>query len=408
MPLSIKIVHTADLHLGATLLETPFLNWEKRKARVDDFLSNLKRIRDFAIREKVDYLIISGDIFHNLRPSGYVLSAFAETISTLGENKVKTVAVAGNHDQPKTKTYTKTYLEALKQAKPPNFFFFRKSGYVTLENRERNRKVKFIALPYVSPVEFRDEREYRKTIEERVKQYLEKGEADYVVVVAHFLVEGARPGAEQKIMFMKDVKLNRGIFEKADVDYVAMGHIHACQKLSEKTVYPGSVERIDFSEEKEEKGFISLTEQNGELALKFQKLNCRPMLTLPSKGEGSYFQLHNSINPSKALIQTMSRRKVTEGSIVRLKCLLGPGQMLNLREINKAMTEKNIFYWFIKREYLSPEKLESSPEPEKIEVTFEDYVKKTLSGKANPEVIELVIKKGKEIIDKVRHVGDEL
>lgn len=99
--MGLKMVHTGDIHLGA-VIRGMTSGTEVYKRRIMDFLENLKRIAEFSVKNECDFLLISGDIFHSLHPSAFILDEFAKILRFVSNKGVKVVAIPGNHDMPKT------------------------------------------------------------------------------------------------------------------------------------------------------------------------------------------------------------------------------------------------------------------------------------------------------------------
>ena len=100
---------------------------------------------------------------------------------------------------------------------------------------------------YISSVE----QSIRRLLSEPVESY------DYTVAVGHFYLEGAII-REHTPSYIGDIPLPLRLFNGFDASM--MGHIHRHQFLTGKIVYAGSIERIDFGEEGEEKGFVYFEE----------------------------------------------------------------------------------------------------------------------------------------------------
>ena len=103
------------------------------------------------------------------------------------------------------------------------------------------------------------------------------------IVSAHMMVDRARAGAEQELMVGYSMTFPVDLFIDERVDYVALGHVHGHQVLrpsSPAIVYAGSIERVDFGEETEDKGFISIQLERGRAEFQFHSIQPRPFVTV--------------------------------------------------------------------------------------------------------------------------------
>ena len=86
-----RFLHTSDLHVGRTI---------RNRSRIDEHRSVLEEIKDIAIAEQVDALLITGDLFHDKRPSLEAQELLAEWLAECARQDTPVVAIAGNHDDP--------------------------------------------------------------------------------------------------------------------------------------------------------------------------------------------------------------------------------------------------------------------------------------------------------------------
>jgi DNA repair protein SbcD/Mre11 len=98
-------------------------------------------------------------------------------------------------------------------------------------------------------------------ISELIEGWLEECDPSLpVVLTAHASIEGAKYGGERLVMLGNDLVLSGSLVKNPKFNYVAMGHIHKPQDVNEgnqpPVVYPGSIERVDFGEAKEERFFV--------------------------------------------------------------------------------------------------------------------------------------------------------
>ena len=92
-----KIIHFADLHLGVE--NYGHINPESGlSSRLEDFLRSLDELVDYALAEKVDLVLFSGDAYKTREPSQTQQREFAKRIRRLSEGGVPLFLVIGNHD----------------------------------------------------------------------------------------------------------------------------------------------------------------------------------------------------------------------------------------------------------------------------------------------------------------------
>jgi exonuclease SbcD len=159
--------------------------------------------------------------------------------------------------------------------------------------------VQIITIPWVSRHQLmtREEtagmslQDVLDAIEERVttavKHLVETADPDIpLILAAHANVQGAVYGSERTVMLGHELILSGSLVNDRRLDYVALGHIHRHQRLSAKEahppiVYPGSIERIDFGEAKEPKGFVLAEVSKGKTEWEFVRLSTRRFLSFP-------------------------------------------------------------------------------------------------------------------------------
>src|SRR5205823_2381761 len=106
------------------------------------------------------------------------------------------------------------------------------------------------------------------------------------VLTGHFTVMGSVPGSERNVMVGRDFAIPLGELSDPVWDYVALGHVHKHQNLTAghrgmpPVVYSGSMERIDFGEEADEKGFCWVELERGTTSWQFVPVRARPFVTL--------------------------------------------------------------------------------------------------------------------------------
>jgi len=145
------------------------------------------------------------------------------------------------------------------------------------------------------------------------------------VLMSHFSLMGAVPGSEKAIMLGREVTLPAGFFARPELDYVALGHIHKHQILYEKppVVYCGSIDRVDFNEEREDKGFVEVSLKKGDASYEFIKLDTRPFRTFYVDATGG--------QPFEEVVKAIED-EVLDDAIVKIRVKLKSHDISNLRE----------------------------------------------------------------------------
>lgn len=397
----LKIIHTADFHLGATLREKPVGISLRRE---EDFIKQMWEIGNETLKMNADFLIIAGDIFHHIPPSGRVFSEFASFLNKITENGTYVITPAGNHDIPRGEDL-KSHLTGVHELKSDKFIFIER-GFKELEitGRRSGKKIAFLLIPYIhksikldvldgASYDARDfSRIVSRLIDERIRKFIESHpSADYRIVAAHCLIEGATLGSERRITAIDDICINRGVFNKPELDYVALGHIHRYQRITDKIIYAGSIEKVDFGEEGESKFFIVVDEEGDELKAREVELECRPMVTVPR--DKKYFDLRGLSNPTEHLISMLLNCGVDfKDAIVRVNTLITPDQAILIYEdkVERFLRERKAFHSFIDlvSEDIEYEAVEETAE--KFEEVLRKYVEELgIRKRLNREDIDL-------------------
>jgi exonuclease SbcD len=103
-------------------------------------------------------------------------------------------------------------------------------------------------------------------------------------------VQGAVYGSERSVMLGQELVLPRSLLKNVAFDYVALGHIHRYQQLEEQPpiIYSGGLDRVDFGEESEAKGFVVAQVERGQAQYQFRELaSTRRFVTIEVQADGA-------------------------------------------------------------------------------------------------------------------------
>ncbi len=344
-----KVLHFADLHLGVENYSGGIdpetgLSW-----RLHDFLSTFDEVVEYALSEKVELVLFCGDAYKSREPSQTQQREFARRIWKLASGGIPVFLLIGNHDQPSA-FWRATSIEIFDTLAIENVTVASKAGTYRIDTK--SGPLQIVALPWAkrSGLLSREETknltldEVNERIAERLTQYLKAAVEALdpelpAILAAHVLVHGAQMGSERGMMMGRDYTLLPSVVADPAFDYVALGHIHRRQVLSQSppVVYSGSLERIDFSEEGDEKGFyIVEIEQGAErrTSFEFHSVKARPFLTIKVDISAQ------EPDPTAAVLRAIARHRIKD-SIVRLQVQIPEGLegMLQEGEIRRALKD---------------------------------------------------------------------
>ncbi|WP_086349131.1 exonuclease SbcCD subunit D [Candidatus Enterococcus clewellii] len=259
-----RFLHTADWHIGKKLHGYSLL---------EDQLHVFDQMIQLAKQEKVDGIIIAGDLYDRSVPSVDAVERFNQMIIKLNlEEKFPVFAISGNHDSA----------IRLETGGP----WFRQSEFHLHTRLEQAfhpvefGEVQLFLLPYFEPSDARiyfDNKEEIRTIEQAMTVVIEEIKKQFKpemahVLVSHFFAAGsAKSDSETKLTVGGLDTVPLDLLE--DFDYVALGHLHNKDALiSDSIRYSGSPLKFSLSERKQEKGVWIVDVEEKKVDLSFHPL----------------------------------------------------------------------------------------------------------------------------------------
>lgn len=261
-----KIIHTGDWHIGKVVNDF---------SMIEDQRFYLEKLVELIKEEKPDVFIIAGDIYDRSVPPAEAVELLDNILNKIIiELGIPVLAISGNHDSPERLSFGSKllmdkglYIEGLSQKE------IRK---VTL--RDEHGNINFYLLPFVDPAKIRlahnndDIKTYNdgmKFLMDNLKNNINSNERN--VLISHGYVTYYSDVQAEVALELCDSErpLSIGGTEIIDVknfdffNYVALGHLHAPQKVgSDKVRYSGSLLKYSASEWKQKKS-ISIIDLDG-------------------------------------------------------------------------------------------------------------------------------------------------
>ena len=256
-----KFVHVADLHLGKIIHQYSLLDIQRKL---------LDELLDYMNEQAIKVLVIAGDVYDRSVPSSEAVSILDDFLSkAVIDNHIKVLMISGNHDGHERLHFASTLLK--------------KQGlYIETEVHEDFQPViiddvNFYLLPFIKPSVIRQlyDDDTITTYQDALEKYLSHQNIDTNkknVLVTHQFV------GKNSIISDSEVTLTVGGTEIIDAslfddfDYVALGHLHAPQKVKRETIrYSGSLMRYSFDEVKQNKSICIV--DTDYFSISFHSLN---------------------------------------------------------------------------------------------------------------------------------------
>jgi exonuclease SbcD len=161
------------------------------------------------------------------------------------------------------------------------------------------------------------------------------------IVVGHAHIFGAKIGAERLLTMGVDPMYDLQTFDQPGIDFVALGHIHKHQALSyasPQVVYSGSIDRVDFGEQNEDKGWVCVEiPEKGKAEWEFRKVSARPFLTIEATVE--------SDNATEDVVRAIARQAdKLENAVVRVRIDVPPERIGELNDDDIRAQLKSAYY----------------------------------------------------------------
>jgi DNA repair protein SbcD/Mre11 len=346
----LRIAHLADTHIG--MENYGRINPETGlNQRLYDFLNSLDQAVDGAIAAQVDLVVFAGDIYKTRDPTPTHQREFARRIHRLASAGIKIVLVAGNHDIPLSAGRA-TSVDIFRALEIPSVTVARTQSTHVLETK--SGPVQVVAFPWavrsliLAQPEFKNHTiaELNQTMIDLTRDKL-RVEAEALdpslpaIIVGHAHLFGAKVGAERLLTMGNDPMYDLQTFDLPGIDYVALGHIHKHQVLhyaSPPVVYAGSIDRVDFGEQDEPKGWVyAEIHEKGRAEWQFRQVKARPFLTIEARVE--------SDNATEDVVRAIARHAdQLDNAIVRLRIDVAPERVGELRDDDIRTQLKGAYY----------------------------------------------------------------
>ncbi len=252
-----RLLHTGDWHVGKSL---------RGRSRAAEHEAVLREIADLACDNRVDVVLIAGDLFDTAAPAPEAEKIVYQALLALAKTVAHVVVIAGNHDNPRRFEAVGPLLELTNIHCVPRVARPRDGGVLSLDID--GERVRIASLPFLSQRNIvragqlmsGDAADHALAYAERLAKIVhvltDEFEADSVnVLLAHAMVHGGvMGGGERSAHTVFDYSVPTTSFPPS-LHYVALGHLHRAQQLPAACPvwYAGSPLQLDFGETEDRK-----------------------------------------------------------------------------------------------------------------------------------------------------------
>ena len=288
-------IHFSDTHLGYANFNKVNPQTGLNQREVDVYRVFQETI-DYIIKSKPVFVIHSGDLFDTARPPNRTISLALQQFKRLSQAKIPLIIISGNHSTPRMSISGSIFAS------------FKVLPYIYPVYQKKYEAIKiknFLihCLPHCSTEEIMEKNLQSIKINKKYKN----------ILVTHAGISGNKSYQTGEF---NEQKIPLKVLANKDFDYIALGHYHHFQKVSNHAYYSGATERFGFNFSQAKTGFLIVNSQTFQP--KFKQSKARPMFN---------FSLDCQNLNSQQIIQELEKlsSKIKEQSLV----------LLNLQKIKK-------------------------------------------------------------------------
>lgn len=348
---SVRVFHFADVHLGVENYGR--YNPESGlNSRLEDFARSLNEAVTQALAADVDVAVFAGDAYKARDPNQTHQKLFAEALKRLTDVGVPVALLVGNHDIPNTRGRAHA-LEIYGLLGGAGVTILQRPEVAAIETRRGTILV--AGMPYLTRSRVLAQEETRNKTVEDVANLIREKYVDYIadmarevsaypehiaILTGHFTIAEARVGTQGFLMNPNEPQVSVGDMALEAFDYVAMGHVHKYQDMHKGAqppiVYSSSIDRIDFGEREEPKGFVLADVRRGHADFQHVPLPVRPFVQIEvDTGQAE--------DPTRRIVEEIARHPVAH-AVVRLtyKVPSERAALIRTDEIRKALAPAHL------------------------------------------------------------------
>lgn len=319
----IRFIHTADIHFGME-------NYGRIDphtgihSRLLDFKKSFDTCVDYAISNNVDLFVFAGDAYKTANPSPTQQKLLMQSFMRLYQAKIPVVIVIGNHDNPLSFGKANA-LDIFAHLPIDGFYVFAKPDALIIQTK--SGPVQIVGIPWPNRHHLALNAAHALVSASELTQHISESLAKIItsfaekidqtipsILVGHLTVSaGIFSGSEKRAVYGHDPILLPSQLAIAPFDYVALGHLHRFQNVNPDgiipIIYSGSIDRIDFGERKEAKGFCDVTiHEKYKTTFEHIEINTRPFIQID-------VSLNDTHDQTEQILAELQKHKLTDAIV---------------------------------------------------------------------------------------------
>ena len=296
--MTFRILHTSDWHLGQNFYG---------KSRANEHQRFLNWLLDQVNNHDIDAVIVAGDIFDTGTPPSYAREMYFDFVVNMHKKNCQLIILAGNHDSVAMLGESKQLLSHLSCQVITSVGDNLDEQIITLNNKKGHASAVLCAIPFIRPRDIisssagQSVKDKQQSLQQAISEHyqnlyqqaqeidsLNNKETLPIIATGHLTTVGVTSSESVRDIYIGTLEaFPANAFPKAD--YIALGHIHRCQKVakSDHIRYSGSPIALSFDEASQiKKVLIAEFEQGNLTQVIEQDIPCfQPLLMVKSKLE---------------------------------------------------------------------------------------------------------------------------
>ena len=328
----IRFIHTADIHLGVENYGTTDPK-TGLNTRLLDFHRALQECITYAITNHVDFFLFCGDAYKTSTPTPTQQKLLLSSFLQLYQAKIPVVIVVGNHDNPFS--FGKIHaLDIFGDLPIDGFHVINKPACITFNTAHGPISIVGVPWPTKAAYALTNQTITQHQVNEHITRTISTIIHDFAknldpavpaILAGHLTMSsGMFSGSEKRAIHGNDPTFLPSSLAIAPFAYVALGHLHKHQIINPNgfppIVYSGSLERIDFGERAETKGFCEIVLENAQkTTVNFVPVNTRKFVQIDVKFENT------TVDQTAHVIAAIKQLDI-KNAVLKITYQLQPGQ----------------------------------------------------------------------------------